>query len=84
MGWIRDCGMDLASAPMPDGPWLPEKAKFSKSGRMLLSNVRFWMDEISANCTIEPGAADIVRGGSKTRFLMGLQLSPASAIARSL
>ncbi len=56
LGSIKDCRMDLASRPMTDGTWLPEKTKVSMSARMLLSNVRFQMEETSSNYALEPAS----------------------------
>ena len=54
LGTIKDCQMNLESKPMTDGTWLPEKTVLSVSGRMLLSSMRFKMEETSANYTLEP------------------------------
>ena len=56
IGSIKDCRMDLASKPMTDGTWLPERTKVSMSARMLLSNVRFQVEETSSNFTLEPAS----------------------------
>jgi hypothetical protein len=56
LGSIKDCRMDLASTPMPDGTWLPEKTNLSLSARMLLSGVRFQMEETSSNYALEPAS----------------------------
>jgi hypothetical protein len=49
--------MDLVARPMTDGTWLPEKTKMSLSARILLSSVRFQMEETSSNFTSEPATA---------------------------
>ena len=56
LGAIKECRMDLVSGPMPDGTWLPEKTTLSMSARMVLSDVRFIMEETSSNFTLEPAA----------------------------
>lgn len=48
--------MELASKPMTDGAWLPEKSSMSISARVLLSKVRFQMEETSFNFTLETAA----------------------------
>jgi hypothetical protein len=59
LGSIKDCRMDLASTPMTDGTWLPEKTKVSMSARMLLSSVRFQMEETSAGYRLEPASKTV-------------------------
>ena len=53
-GAVKDCRMDLVSKPMADGTWLPEQTVLAFSGRIFLSNVRFRVEEASANFTLEP------------------------------
>jgi hypothetical protein len=54
LGAVKECRMNLESKVMSDGTWLPEKTTLSMSARMLLSNVRFQMEESSSNFTLEP------------------------------
>ena len=54
LGSVKDCRIDLASTPMTDGSWQPEKTTFSVSARMFLSSVRFQMEQTSSNYTLEP------------------------------
>jgi hypothetical protein len=54
MGAVKECHMELASRPMADGTWLPEKSSMSISARMLLSKERFQMEETSANFALAP------------------------------
>jgi hypothetical protein len=56
LGAIKECRMELASKSMTDGTWLPEKSSMSISARLLLSKVRFQMEETSSNFTLEPAA----------------------------
>ncbi len=56
LGALKDCRMDLACRPMTDGTWLPELTRLSMSARILLSNVRFQMEETASNFTLEPAA----------------------------
>lgn len=55
LGALKDCRMDMASRPMSDGTWLPERTQVSVSARMLLSGVQFRMEEKSSNYLLEPG-----------------------------
>jgi len=53
LGSIKECRMNLESKPMVDGTWLPEKTTMSISARMLLTSVRFHMEETSTNFVLE-------------------------------
>jgi len=57
LGAVKECRMNLESKPMTDGTWLPEQTTVAMSARMLLSNVRFQMEESSTNYTLEPASA---------------------------
>jgi len=54
LGSIKECRMNLESKPMTDGTWLPVKTTMAISARMLLTSVRFHMEETSTNFTQEP------------------------------
>lgn len=54
LGALKECQLELASQPMTDGTWLPEKTKIGLSARAFVSNVRFRTDETSANYKLEP------------------------------
>jgi len=56
LGTIRNCQMEMESKPMSDGVWLPAKTEMTVSARMLLSSMRFKMEETSANYTLESAA----------------------------
>jgi hypothetical protein len=56
LGSVKDCKMEMVSKRMTDGTWLPEKTKLSVSARMLVSSVRFQMEELASNFKLEPVA----------------------------